>query len=517
MKETTSLLLALIILSAAFVYAPKPVLGIATKENTWVEKAPMPTARSDLGVAVVNGKIYAIGGTVLVYQDAVRTESKDVGVNEEYDPATNTWTTKKPMPIPSSGFATAVYQNKIFCIGGGVTDFYNVTKGNWDIKLGAGFNQVYDPATDKWENRTSMPIPEINSQANVVNGKIYLLGGHPNTTLNEVYDPTSDNWTLKAPMPQGFYGASSVYSDKIYVLGNHVEGGYFDSNDHYIPSHAMPTTQIYDPASDTWTLKEASGILSGWKSYSTATTGITASKKIYVFYNPTNAPNNILYENQAYDPETGNWENGAGIPTQRNSFAVATVDDLMYVIGGLTITFSIPTVGINPTNPTSVTTIYATVEQYTPFGYGTVPPVIDISSPEFKNYSSGEVFLNFTLNRVVDWVRCSLDGQENVTVTGNSSLSGLTVGLHNVTVYAKDEFGNTGSSQTITFTIAKQEPFPTVLVIVVSAALAAVGIAGVLLVYRRKHNLHHPKPSTKKLATKPISQISNPLARFHWI
>lgn len=191
MKRTVALLLVIFLIASSIEI--KSVSASTVTENTWVSKTPMPTARADLGVAVVNGKIYAIGGTVLVYQDALRTDSKEVGVNEVYDPATNTWTTKKPMPIPSSNFAVAVYQNKIYCMGGGVTDFYNVSKGNWDVKLGTGFNQVYDPATDKWENRTSMPFPEINSQANVVNGKIYLLGGHPNATLNEVYDPINDN------------------------------------------------------------------------------------------------------------------------------------------------------------------------------------------------------------------------------------------------------------------------------------------------------------------------------------
>ena len=60
----------------------------ARAPNTWEAVASMPTARAQLGVAVVNGKIYAIGG-----------ESNDHGpillnITEEYDPPTNTWTTK---------------------------------------------------------------------------------------------------------------------------------------------------------------------------------------------------------------------------------------------------------------------------------------------------------------------------------------------------------------------------------------------------------------------------------------
>jgi hypothetical protein len=487
MRKKTALLLVLIILSAAFVYVSKPVLGIAAKENTWTEKAPMPTARDDLSVAVVNGKIYAIGGTVIVYQDAVRTDSKDVGVNEVYDPATNTWTTKKSMPIPSSGFATAVYQDKIYCIGGGVTDFYNVSKGNWDIKLGTGFNQVYDPATDKWENLTSMPIPEINSKASVVNGKIYLLGGHPNTTLNEVYDPLADNWTSKSPMPEGFYGVPTVYSDKIYAVGQISEGGYYDSNGHYVLTKITPMTQIYNPEKDTWTLAATTGPQFYTESFSIATSGITAPKKIYVFYNPSDAPNNKLYMNQAYDPETGSWENGAGIPTQRNSFAVAVVDDLIYVIGGLTITFPVPTAG---TNPTSVTTVYATVEQYTPFGYGTVPPQVTVVSSETLNTTASQVSLNFTINRPVDWMGYSLDGKDNITINGNTTITGLSTGLHNITVYAKDANENVGASETINFTITKSSP--TVSIIAVSIVVIVFGV-GLLVFYRKhRHEAAHP-------------------------
>jgi hypothetical protein len=82
----------------------------------------------------------------------------------------------------------------------------------------------------------------------------------------------------------------------------------------------------------------------------------------------------------------------------------------------------------------------------------------------------------------------SLDGQDNVTVTGNTTITGLTSGLHNVTVCARDEFGNTGASGTIYFTIAKEpEPFPTTLVATASAAsVAIIGIG--LLVYFRKRN-----------------------------
>ena len=124
-------------------------------------------------------------------------------------------------------------------------------------------------------------------------------------------------------------------------------------------------------------------------------------------------------------------------------------------------------------------------EEYTSIGYGTVPPVISIASPRNANYTSSEIDLNFTVNRHVEWMDYSLDGQENVTTTGNITITGLSKGLHNITVYAKDEFENTGVSETISFSV--DVPFPTTLVAVASVATIAVVGVGLLYFKKRKH------------------------------
>jgi len=78
-KSVIVLLLILSFILSAF-YIP---LGTAV-ENSWSTMSPMPTERFSFGVAVVNGKIYVVGG-------AVATMSGELtAANEEYDPTTNT-------------------------------------------------------------------------------------------------------------------------------------------------------------------------------------------------------------------------------------------------------------------------------------------------------------------------------------------------------------------------------------------------------------------------------------------
>ena len=96
------------------------------------------------------------------------------------------------------------------------------------------------------------------------------------------------------------------------------------------------------------------------------------------------------------------------------------------------------------------------------------------------------VSLNFTANEPVSQFTYSLDGQDNVTISGNSTLTDLPYGEHNVTVYATDEVGNTGASETIFFTIPEPpEPFPTTLV--VASVIIIVIVFAVFLLYQRKH------------------------------
>ncbi len=128
---------------------------------------------------------------------------------------------------------------------------------------------------------------------------------------------------------------------------------------------------------------------------------------------------------------------------------------------------------------TAIATVYFTLDA--------TPPNVTFLSTE-KAYATSDVPLNFTVNESVSKICYVLDGQENLTVAGNTTLTNLTYGEHNVTVYATDNVGNIGF-ETITFTIAEPEPELFLTTTVITSVLTATVIVLSLLFYfkRGKH------------------------------
>jgi len=349
MGERKAIITILLILSLA-IYIPM----VCATEDSWTILTPMPTARGGSGVAVVNDKIYVIGGstesglwpsihpsTIFGNQDI----DNFVDVNEVYDPVLDQWELKEPMPTPRGVFSIAIYQKKIYCIGG---------KTNEGI---SEVNEVYDPMTDTWETKASIPMGIFESEANVIGNKIYVIAY---SGSNYVYDPAEDLWITKTAMPnEAFNYASAVVDQTIFVFSG------FTSN----------LTQIYNTETDIWSLGSAvPSVVAGGATG--ITTGIMAPIRIYVFGYPVpvsvGAP---LFYTQVYNPENDSWIDGANMPTKRVGFGVAVVNDTLYTIGGHTY----DTIGfLEPSNIN---------EHYTPIGY----------IPEFPSWAILPLFLTVTL------------------------------------------------------------------------------------------------------------------------
>ena len=114
-----------------------------------------------------------------------------------------------------------------------------------------------------------------------------------------------------------------------------------------------------------------------------------------------------------------------------------------------------------------------------------LPPAI--IAPENIIYNESSVPLVFSVDiSAASRIGYSLDGKGSVTISGNTTLAGLTDGEHNITVYANDTFGDMGASETISFTVAKPEPFPTMLVAVASVAVVILVGAGLLVYFKKR-------------------------------
>jgi hypothetical protein len=112
------------------------------------------------------------------------------------------------------------------------------------------------------------------------------------------------------------------------------------------------------------------------------------------------------------------------------------------------------------------------------------PPKIQLLSVTNKTYEASDVPLTFTVNGTISKLSYSLDGLDNVSIGGNTTLADLSNGEHDITVYATDIVGNTGVSETVHFNV--EVPFPTTMVIAPIASVAVVGAVLAIYFKRRK-------------------------------
>ena len=457
LSKRLSFVLVLVFLTASVILV-KPVSGASTTENSWVEKSsPMPSGYWDDEAAVVNGTIYLMG--VILYYDW-STNLWDISSNNyAYNPSTGSWTTIAPMPTPRISFSIATCDNKIYVIGG-----FEATASNGASQVSCSVNEVYNPSTDTWTTAASMPIAAAGAQANTVNGKIYVMGGstsitgESNSTLNitQIFDPTIGSWSTGASMPYPVASAASaVMGNNIYIIGG--------------------DTQIYDTAKGVWSLGLPTSALYPGEGAG-ATTGVNASKRIYVFGGVAGF---MVYSNQtyAYDPVSNSWAPEAPMPDALMYLTVAVINDVFYVFGE---------VGIGA----------VVIEQYTPIGYGTpdpsyvlehTPPNITLLSPLNQTYNDSTAPLVFTVNKPLTWASYSLDGKQNITITGNTTITNLNNGFYTLTLYANDTYGNVGS-QTVNFTVEKPQTgifVSTVIIAVIAVPVLVVCFIVGLLLFRR--------------------------------
>ena len=167
-----------------------------------------------------------------------------LNTNYAYDPKSNTWTTKSPMPTPRHHLQTAVVDGKLFALGGRIlgegtpTEDIDkaISKNEIINRSELNRNEMYDPQTDSWTVRQPMLVKKSGFTAVTSSGgNIYVFGGqgprHQDLDSVEKYDPIADKWTYEKQMPTQRFGLESVaFGDKIYVLGSEQEIEKFTGN-----------------------------------------------------------------------------------------------------------------------------------------------------------------------------------------------------------------------------------------------------------------------------------------------
>ena len=118
-------------------------------------------------------------------------------------------------------------------------------------------------------------------------------------------------------------------------------------------------------------------------------------------------------------------------------------------------------------------------------------PVIEFSFLQNANSTTSSIPLNFTVDHQVSEIAYCLDGQESVPINGNTTLTDLSNGQHNVTVYATDAFGYSGTSDTVFFNVdvpdSPEFPIsPLVATLVITAV--AVTAAGLVVYFKKPTN-----------------------------
>lgn len=216
--------------------------------DRWTALQPLPEARHHVTLSHVRGRIYAIGGFSGGFPNW-RAQS----TMWTYDLARGRWSAGVDMPVPRAEGVAAVVDGKIYWIGGRV----RLTEGaaHFNDHVDSNLNAMFDPGTGRWSPRANAPTARNSAAVGVIDGKIYVVGGRQfsrnetpgpirqtNVTALEVYDPKTDRWETKAPMPAAQAGLGAAIVDgQLYTCGGE-----------QLPTRLLPACWSYNPATDSW-------------------------------------------------------------------------------------------------------------------------------------------------------------------------------------------------------------------------------------------------------------------------
>jgi len=215
--------------------------------DEWKELAPMPTKRGAATAAAVGGKLYVTGGANSlpgVTENGIHPARPHnvMGTVEEYDPATNSWRTRRSLLLPRNHHVTAGVGDRLYVIGGRVgSAFISGTSNNVDLV------EMYDPASDLWTARARMPTARSDMGWGVYNNQYIITAGGEGQDQRalfafksvEAYDPTVNRWLVLPSMARQRHGlAAGAIGNRFYAVS-----GDAQSAGHGIEHAAVAATE----------------------------------------------------------------------------------------------------------------------------------------------------------------------------------------------------------------------------------------------------------------------------------
>ena len=257
-------------------------------QDQWKEATGMIVRRQQLGVGVLDGKVYAVGGS----DGSLRLSSVEC-----FDPATNFWSFVAPMSTCRSGVGVGVLGGAMYAAGG------------YDGRSCLNTVERFDLDKNLWSPVAQMSTRRSFPGVAVFNGKLYIFGGNDGTSfLNvvECYDPHINRWCTLPPLgkPRAGIGVA-VLGQQIFVAGGNDGTSRLDS------------VEFLDICSGKW--HSAAKMTSARDGVCLCTIG---SHLIAV--GGINGPS-YLKSAEVYDPVNNTWEMVASMETCRAAAGVAIV------------------------------------------------------------------------------------------------------------------------------------------------------------------------------------------------
>jgi N-acetylneuraminic acid mutarotase len=306
-----------LVLSFALAYATTGINDSDINTSYWSIGENMSERRNELTGVVLNGKIYVIGG-----EDKASGGGQKNTV-EVYDIAKGKWVNDtKPMPLALDHTASAVYDGKIYVVGGFL-----------ERKVPTDKVFIYEPQKNQWQEGKSLPSSigaALNAQ--FINGILYVVGGlnssHVPVNTNYAYDPKTDTWSTKAPMPTARqHLQTAVIDGKLFALGGRILGNGVHSEDLDEASSNFNRNEMYDPQNDSWTVRQP--MLTKRSGFAAAA---SSDGNLYVFGGE--GIGKVLDSVEKYNPKLDKWTYEKPMPTGRFGLKSVSFGDKIFVLGG---------------------------------------------------------------------------------------------------------------------------------------------------------------------------------------